>query len=176
MVCIICRLPVLNNRLKLKSPILVRFDKRFLGNWIDKWTKGNKNKQAESETCSSLQLHHGRQLEKEREREWWSDRRVEERDERFMGKRREWRTGIRETGGRKGRWGGWRWWCGCEQMSPKMNTREICKLSYSNVEDPHWALSQLAKRPAVTSFCKLTQTPHPDGNSRAKLVVIPTVF
>lgn len=25
---------------------------------------------------------------------------------------------------------------GCKRMSPKMNTREICKLSYSNVEDP----------------------------------------
>lgn len=26
---------------------------------------------------------------------------------------------------------------GCQRMSPEMNTREICKLSYSNVEDSH---------------------------------------
>lgn len=50
-------------------------------------------------------------------------------------KRKVLRRGIRETGGKKadGEDGG----DGCERMSPKMNTREICKLSYSNVEDPH---------------------------------------
>lgn len=44
-------------------------------------------------------------------------------------------------------------------MSPEMNPHEICKLSYSNVEDSHQAVSQLVKHPAVTSFCKLTQNP-----------------
>lgn len=26
---------------------------------------------------------------------------------------------------------------GCQRMSPEMNPHEICKLSYSNVEDSH---------------------------------------
>lgn len=49
---------------------------------------------------------------------------------------------------------------GCWRMSSEINTGEICKLSYSNVEDSQreWCL-QLAKHPAVTSFCKLTQNP-----------------
>lgn len=58
-----------------------------------------------------------------------------------------------------------------------MNPHEICKLSYSNVEDSHRAVSQLVKHPAVTSFCKLTQNPAMKKKVYVATVeVIPTVF
>lgn len=42
-----------------------------------------------------------------------------------------------DQGGRKKKADGEDGGDGCERMSPEMNTRGICKLSYSNVEDPH---------------------------------------
>lgn len=57
-----------------------------------------------------------------------------------------------------------------------MNPHEICKLSYSNVEDSHRVVSQLVKHPAVTS-CKLTQNPAMKKKVYGATVeVIPTVF
>lgn len=53
-----------------------------------------------------------------------------------------------------------------------MNTREICKLSYSNGKDPHWDVSPLAEHPAVTSFSKLTQK-HSDESRQAEPVQSP---
>lgn len=93
-----------------------------------------------------------RKREKMRESEWWGDRSIAEKDERFW-----WREESEEGGLEKKKADGEDGGDGCKRMSPKMNTCEICKLSYSNVEDSHWAVSRLTKHPAVTSFCKLTQ-------------------
>lgn len=95
--------------------------------------------------------------EKWEKREWWGDRSVAKRDERVWWGEDSGGGGLQRR--RKRRQTGRMEVMGASGWAPEMNTGEICKLSYSNVEDPHWALSQLVELPAVTSFCKLTQNP-----------------